>query len=39
MRLNRDRVTYRGNPQDRFAYNVRNAAGGQYDVDVTVTPR
>ena len=38
-RRNRDRMTYRGNPSDRFAYNVVNANGGQYDVDVTVTRR
>lgn len=38
-RWNRDRMTYRGNPSDRFAYNVVNGGGGQYDVDVTVTRR
>lgn len=38
-RWNRDRMTYRGNPSDRFAYNVRNATGGAYDVDVTVARR
>ena len=38
-RWNRDRMTYRGNPQDRFGYNVVNANGGEYDVDVTVTRR